>query len=462
MGAARPRRHAARVAVNGTHPKGVDVAIVGGGAIGASAAVELARRGASVAVLERGAELAWGCSAGNAGIVGASHVLPLADPAAVRDGLRWMTRPDSPFYVRPRPGVLPWLARFTAAAAPARVRHSRTVLRALATSSAALHAELDAGGLDAGYRRRGMLNVFGGERAFAAARAAAADDAGDGLRAEVLTGHALTALAPQLIAPFAGAILYPDEAHVDPLRFVRATGARAIELGVEVRTGVEVLGLRRRGDRIDSLWTNHGDLAVGEVVIAAGVWSAGLAAQVGVHLPIEGGKGYHLDVEPRPSDPELPIWLHESRVVVTPLDGRVRLAGTLELTGTDRGVDPRRVDAIAGAVRRAMPAFASRRTVDVWRGLRPCTPDGLPVIGRPPGVENAILATGHGMWGLQLAPLTAQLVASIASGEPAAHDLRPLRPDRFELGYGPSPSARRAAAAIFSSPGSAASSRFLA
>jgi D-amino-acid dehydrogenase len=100
----------------------VDVAIVGGGAVGVCAAWELAREGASVALLERGPELAWGCSSGNAGIVGPSHVVPLATPAAVRDGLRWMTRPDSPFYVRPSPGVLPWLGRFAAASAPGRVR----------------------------------------------------------------------------------------------------------------------------------------------------------------------------------------------------------------------------------------------------------------------------------------------------------------------------------------------------
>jgi D-amino-acid dehydrogenase len=172
---------------------------------------------------------------------------------------------------------------------------------------------------------------------------------------------------------------------------------------------------------------------VNEVVLAAGVWSGGLTRDLGLRLPLEGGKGYHVDVESRPGDPELPVWLHESRVVITPLDGRLRLAGTLELTGTDRGVDARRVDAIIAAARRAMPHFGSRRTLDVWRGLRPCTPDGLPVIGRAPDLDNAILATGHGMWGLQLAPITARLVAAVVGGEQAAHDLRPLRPERFQV-----------------------------
>ena len=197
------------------------------------------------------------------------------------------------------------------------------------------------------------------------------------------------------------------------------------------RTGVEVLELRRHGSRIDSLWTTAGDIAVDEVVVAAGVWSPGFASTLGVELPIEAGKGYHVDVPAAVGDPELPIWLHEDRVVITPLGDRVRFAGTLELSGLDQDVSKRRVDAIGAAVARHLPELAARPAVDVWRGLRPCTPDGLPVIGRPAAVENVTLATGHGMWGLQLAPVTAQLVAQLIAGEVPAHDPAPLRPDRF-------------------------------
>ena len=404
-----------------------DVTVVGGGVIGACIALELAERGASVTVLERGPELAWGCSAGNAGIVGASHVVPLANPSALRDGIRWMTRSDSPFYVRPRPRVLPWLLRFAAAATPRRTRRNAAVLRELATRSAALHARLAAGGLDTGYAQRGLLNVFNSERAF---DGALDEFALHGGRPRVVTDSLPPELADGL-APMAGAILDPDEAHCDPRRFVQAVERMATEQGVVIRTGVEVLELRRRGPRIDSLWTTAGELRAGQVVLAAGVWSGDLTKSLGLRLPLEGGKGYHIDVEARPGDPQMPIWLHESRVVITPLDGRLRLAGTLELTGTDDRVDARRVDAIVAAVRRAMPEFDERRTLDVWRGLRPCTPDGLPVIGRIPKLDNAILATGHGMWGLQLAPLTGQLVSAVAVGDEPEQVLHALRPDRF-------------------------------
>jgi len=416
----------------------VDVAIVGGGAVGVCAAWELAREGASVALLERGPELAWGCSSGNAGIVGPSHVVPLATPAAVRDGLRWMTRPDSPFYVRPSPGVLPWLGRFAAASAPGRVRRSREVLRGLAIRSAGIHAGLASAGLDTGYRRAGLLNVFARESAFAGARRDALADERHGIPHEVLSAQDLRAAAPRLTGDFAGAIRLPAEAHCDPHRFVTAIGHEARKLGVAIHTGVEVLELRQGAGRIESLWTTEGEIAVGELVIATGVWTPRFSAQLGVELPIEAGKGYHVDVPSGDDDPELPIWLHEDRVVITPLDGRVRFAGTMELSGVNHDVSRRRVEAIGAAVGRVLPRLASRPSAHIWRGLRPCTPDGLPVIGRPPAIENATLATGHGMWGLQLAPVTAELVGRVIAGDDDAQEMEPLRADRFHLRDRPS------------------------
>jgi D-amino-acid dehydrogenase len=406
--------------------KTFDVAIVGGGVIGAMTALELAEQGASVVVLERGAELAWGCSAGNAGIVGASHVTPLATPAAVRDGIRWMLRPDSPFFVRPRLGVIPWLTRFVASATPAQVQRSAATLQAMATRSAQRHAELDRAGLDAGYHQGGLLDVFRSQPAFDTARA-------DAAAGEALTATEVATLAPQLGGgDVVGGVFHREEAHCDPLRFVLAVGAWAAALGVSVRTRTEVLGVRRHGERISALQTTQGELLVDEVVLAAGVWSGQLARELDLALPLEGGKGYHVDVEAQLGDPSFPIWLHEHRVVITPNGPRTRLAGTLELTGTDQSIDPRRVDAIVDAATHALPALASRPRLHVWRGLRPCTPDGLPVIGRAPGADNVTIATGHGMWGLQLAPITAELVASIIREQPSAVDLSPLRADRFD------------------------------
>jgi D-amino-acid dehydrogenase len=355
-----------------------------------------------------------------------------------------MTRPDSPFYARPHPRLLSWMARFAAATTPGRFRRASALLRDLAVRSAAMHAALDDAGLDAGYTRRGMLNLFESERALTAARAEATDDP----HAQAVATDELASLAPLLTGSYAGGILQRDEAHCDPLRFVRSIAAAAAELGVEFRTGVEVLEIRRRGDRVEDVWTTAGTIRTAEVVVAAGVWTRVLARQLGARLPLEAGKGYHVDVASHDGDLELPVWLHEHRVVITPLDGRIRLAGTLELTADDLGVSSRRVEAIVAATRGALPAIAARPALEVWRGLRPCTPDGLPIIGRPGAISNAILATGHGMWGLQLAPLTGRLVAQLATGETPEHDITPLQPDRFSLRSRPNKHPQTASRAV--------------
>jgi D-amino-acid dehydrogenase len=408
-----------------------DVAVIGGGVVGVSVAAELAARGASVTLLERGPDVAAGCSWGNAGVVGPSHVVPLAGPEPILDGLRWLPRRDSPFALRPRPAVAPWLARFLAASTPARVAESARVLRRMALRSADLHAELADRGLEAGYRRAGLLNVYDSRRAFAAAAAEAAHDRAGGIRAEVLEADALQARFGHVTGTRAGAVLHPDDAHCDPGAFVHAVAAEAVGAGVELRTGVEALGLRRLPHGALSVWTTAGEVRAGQVVLAAGAWSPRLARDAGLRLLVQGGKGYHLEFAPQDGDPEVPTWFHASRVVATPMPGRLRVAGMLELAGVDMSVDRRRVDAIARAAETGLRGFGRRTPYAVWRGLRPCSPDGLPIIGRAPGSERLVLATGHGMWGLQLAPLTGRLVADVVLHQAPSMDLRPLAPERF-------------------------------
>ncbi len=402
-----------------------DVVIVGGGAIGASAALELAGRGARVTLLERGEALAAGCSAGNAGLISPSHSLPLATPAALRDGVRWMLKPDSPFYLRPRPGVLPWLARFTAACRTERAERAMRVIRALSLASLDLHALL--AGLGTTFERRGTLSVYETEGGFAAGRREAE---ASGLRAQVLSIEEARELEPALAASLAGGVFHPDEAHLDPLRYVQAIGEAAAAAGAEIRTRVDVHALCRRNGAV-SVETSEGELRPETLVLAAGVWTAKLARGLGVFVPLEGGKGYHIDLATAPGDPRVPVFMQEARTIATPLDGRLRLSGTLELAGLDLSVSRVRVEAIGRAAARVLQGQNSRRVVETWAGLRPCTPDGLPVIGRPAQLPSLVLATGHAMKGLALAPVTAHLVAELVAGEPSSHDLAPLSPDRF-------------------------------
>jgi D-amino-acid dehydrogenase len=408
-----------------------DVAIVGGGAIGACVARELALRGANVALLERGPRLGCGCTEGSAGLICPSHSAPLATPTALRQGLRWLFVPDSPFRLRLRPGVVPWLARFAASCTPVKAHAGTNVLRSLTLASLELHDELARAGLDAAYERRGTLDVFETEPGLAGGIAKANLHRQAGMRAEILDASAARALEPALAGPVAGAVHWVDEAHCDPGSFTAAVGAAAAEAGAAIHTDCEVLDIAADGRRVRSLATTRGEIVPGEVVIAAGAWTLSLARRLNVRVPVEGGKGYHVELARADSDPHVPVFFQEAWVIATPLPGRLRLAGMLELAGVDLSVDRRRLDALFDAARTRIAGVTASRISHVWRGLRPCTPDGLPIVGRPKRVDNLVLATGHTMLGLALAPVTGQLVAELLAGERTSHDLGPLSPDRF-------------------------------
>jgi D-amino-acid dehydrogenase len=380
-----------------------DVIVVGGGAVGACCALELARRGAQVTLLERGPQLASGCSAGNAGLICPSHSNPISSPVSLRNGLRWMWRRDSPFYLRPRPAALPWLVRF-ARAAP-RWEAGAAAIRALSVPGLELHAQLGEE-LGTSFERLGTLNVYATPEGL---EGGAREGERSGLHFSVLDAAQTRELEPSLAGPVVGAVHYPDEGRVDPERFVEAVGRAAGDAGVEIRTGTEVRSLD--------------ELRADTVVVAAGAWS-----RTFVDLPLEGGKGYHIDFEPSGDDPKIPAWVQETWTIATPLPGRLRLSGTLELAGLDLSISRPRVEAIRRGGERWFHGLAGRPVLETWAGLRPCLPDGLPAIGRLGGV---VVATGHAMKGVSLAPITGRLVAQLVAGEQPDQDLAPFDPARF-------------------------------
>jgi D-amino-acid dehydrogenase len=380
-----------------------DVVVVGGGAVGVCCALELARRGAQVRLLERGSGLAAGCSAGNAGLICPSHSNPISNPVSLRNGLRWMWRRDSPFYLRPRPAALPWLARFARAAS--RWEAGAAAIRALSVPGLELHAQLGEE-LGTSFERLGTLNVYATPGGLGGG---AREGERSGLHFSVLDAAQTRELEPSLAGPVVGAVHYPDEGRVDPKRFVEAVGRAAGDAGVEIRTGTDVHSLD--------------ELRADTVVVAAGAWSRTL-----VDLPLEGGKGYHIDFERTDGDPRIPAWVQETWTIATPLPDCLRLSGTLELAGLDLSISQPRVDAIRRGGERWFRGLTGRSVLETWAGLRPCLPDGLPAIG---WLDRVVVATGHAMKGVSLAPITGRLVAQLVAGEQPDQDLAPFDPGRF-------------------------------
>ncbi|WP_161958571.1 NAD(P)/FAD-dependent oxidoreductase [Ornithinimicrobium cavernae] len=393
-----------------------DVIVVGAGAVGAATAAELSRRGRSVLVLDRGPDWAAGASWGNAGLLCPSHAGPWASTADVAQGIRWMTRPDSPLGVRPQPVLVPFLGRLLAMSA-SRVAESRSLSRELCLQSLGMHEEL-AAEADTGFRRDGLLDTYWTEAGLARGHAGAAEHLTNGVTCQVLDRDAVREAEPHLAEDVVGGVLFPDEAHCEPAAYVRAEADRAVGAGTRFVGRAEVLDADS-SSRDVRLRTTQGTFAADEVVVAAGSWSRPLARRLGTRLDLQPGKGYTVDLTAGERAPlQRPLMLQEARVAVTPLQGRLRLAGTMEFAGFDDSINRRRVDAVLRSGGDALPAWSAATVQRIWSGFRPCTPDGLPLIGRLPGEPRITLATGHAMLGLTLAPVTGVLVADLLDERP--------------------------------------------
>jgi len=416
------------------------IVIIGGGAIGVSTAYYLQRAGYDVTVLEKG-ELASGCSYGNAGLIVPSHFGPLAAPGVIAQGMKWMFNPDSPFYIKPRVdrAFTAWLWKFRAACNPEQEAKAVPLLRALGAASMAEYRQLSAlESLDFELDQRGLLMLHRDETGKAQCEKEADEAAEMGVEARVISADDVGELVGNTETSVTGGLYYPGDGHLDPARFVRALGDYLINNGVTIRTGCQVTGFETDADkagvrRITAIKTSRGPVEADQVVLAGGVWSPGIARDLKLKLPIQAAKGYSFLIDAGEVELRSPLMLTEAKVAVTPLGDYIRFAGTLELAGLDLSINSRRVKAIRNAIPRYLPAIhlPAVEEMEIWAGLRPCTPDGLPLLGRCQAVENLVLAAGHAMLGISLAPISGKLAAQVVAGEPPSIPLDLMRVERF-------------------------------
>jgi D-amino-acid dehydrogenase len=345
-----------------------------------------------------------------------------------------MLRPESPFYIKPRASLelARWLWRFRAACTPARMRQAMPLLRRLGVESLELYKELaQKGGFDFGFRQSGSMTVFSSAEGLAHGRDEARLLAEAGVAIEVLDGPTARAAEPALRPGVVGALLCREDALLVPDRFVKGLAQRVESLGTRVVTGAEAIGFRTAGDRVAAVETTRGTFPADTVVLAAGAWSPGIGRALGLRIPIEPAKGYSLTYRRPARGPAIPLLPAEGRFSVTPMGEFLRFGGTLELAGMDLSIKRRRVEALRRSALRCIEGAEDLELLEIWRGLRPCTPDGLPLVGRTPRFGNLVLAAGHAMVGMSLGPVTGQLVARLAAGAAPAPDVRLLDPGRF-------------------------------
>ena len=407
-----------------------DAVVIGGGVVGAATAYYLARQGTQVTLLEQ-EELGSGCSHGNAGQVTPGH-LPLPQPGTMWRNLRWLFKTTSPLYVAPRLdlGLMRWLWRFHQACNESHLRMATKILCALGEASATLFDQL-VKDIDLRYENRGRLEICRTEKTLLAACEEADLLQECGFESQRLRGDQVQQFEPAIQTDVAGAIYYPNSGFCNPQALVGQLGAAAEALGAKIKQNTPVTDLRIEHGRLVAAITAQEEIAADAAVLACGSWAPSLAKRLGMRLPVQPGKGYHLDIERPEAAPAMPVVLVEERIFVTPIDDFLRLAGTMEFSGFNLKQRPARIKMLAAGASRYLPGVQQAQERSRWCHLRPMTPDGLPIIGRVPQIDNVWIATGHGMLGVTQGPITGKLVAEWISEGKTSLDLSPLRPERF-------------------------------
>ncbi len=410
-----------------------DILIIGGGIIGVSAAYFLSRQGIKVMLIEKG-DICAGSSYGNAGLICPCLSIPIPAPGVLTQGLKWLLNPESPFYIKPRlnADLLRWLWLFQAHSNKQALHRAIPLLRDMQRSSLQLFRDLiKREKLSCHFEQVGGLTLFKTERGLAHGRDEVEEMQDFGLDMELLDGDALRELEPLIRPDIIGGIHCKEDAHLDPALFVSDLAKVAQANGAKLLTQTEVLGFETVGSRVITVNTTRGVFHPGQVVLAAGAWSTPIAQQLGIKFLMQPAKGYSITIKKPAKMPKRYFYLGEAKVAVTPIGSDLRFAGTLELTGLDLAINQRRVDAILQAGKNYLNGIDFDDTPEIWSGLRPCPPDGLPYIGRSRAINNLIVATGHAMLGVAMGPITGKLVTQIVREEEPELALTAFDVDRF-------------------------------
>ena len=406
------------------------VVVIGGGVIGLSCGYSLRKRGLEVAILDAAAPGA-GASEGNAGWVTPSLAGPVPSPGVVGDSFRWLLKSDSPLYVKPTldPRRIRWLIRLLRNCNEPTYRAGLEATARLGERTFELFDALADDDVDFEEHRAGMVFAF----LDIANRAHVLDDLEQmrpyGYSPVALSGSDLRFVEPGLSRSIQGGILLAQERQVRPETLVTGLTKWLLREGCDVRVASPVHGVVRSGGRVTGVEIPDGVLEGDEFVIAAGAHSGRVARMFGAKVPMEAGKGYSLHFEPPPVEISHALYLYEARVGATPFDGALRLAGTMEFSGLNARMAPKRVNALKAAGSRYLEEWPEGTEGRAWTGMRPMTPDGLPVIGRLE--DNVTIASGHAMLGVTLGPVTGDHVGELIATGNAPDVLRPFAPGRF-------------------------------
>lgn len=415
------------------------ILVLGAGVVGVSTAYFLARAGHSVSVIDRRPDAGQETSFANGGQLSACQTIPWANPHTLGLLLKWAGRKDAPLVFNPWTAEAPlwgWGLSFLRNCTPGRSRANgeRNLRLALYTRQmmAAIMADT---GITFDYNPRGILQVFRNKREFESAKRSADWYSQRGCRVEPKTADECLALEPALQrvhGEIRGGIYSPDDASGDAQIFATALADICAAMGVRFQYDTSIVRLSQMNDKISGVMTNRGMFTANAYVVALGSYSTTMLAPLGIKLPIYPTKGYSvtLPVQPGAKVPTMSITDEAHKLVYSRLGNRLRIAGTAEFIGYDASVTPFRAEAVLQAALDMFPDCGDARAAKLWAGLRPLTPDGVPIISRTP-FKSLFLNTGHGTLGWTLAAGSGRLAADLVSGAPPEVDLADYAVTRF-------------------------------
>ncbi|RAJ08479.1 D-amino-acid dehydrogenase [Chitinophaga skermanii] len=409
--------------------------IIGGGIIGMSTAFYMLAEGYEVTIIDS-TNIDNNCSFGNMGMIVPSHFVPLAAPGIVSQGLKWMLNSRSPFYVKPSLNgqLIKWGLQFIKHANAQNVQQAALPLRDINLLSKVLYTEMvEVLKEDVGLRKDGIIMYYQTPAVEHEEARLASQAANMGLDVDILTKQQVQALEPNAQANVLGGVHYKCDAHLTPNKLMARLKGYLQQRGVHFLTESEVTGIQTKQHSIQSVRTKKGEHTADIYVLAAGSWSPQLAKMAGVKVPLMPGKGYSVTLQQPTATLNIPAILCEARVALTPMQAQLRYGGTMELTTINQQVNMRRVEGIVNSIQRYFPGLGITmpKQEEVWFGYRPCSPDGLPLIGYAKGCNNLVVAAGHAMMGLSLGPATGKLITELITGKQTSIATTAFDPNRF-------------------------------
>ncbi|MBG9447579.1 NAD(P)/FAD-dependent oxidoreductase [Cytobacillus firmus] len=407
--------------------------IIGGGIIGLACAFYLRKKGMDVVLIDKGDPGAE-CSSGNMGWVCPSLSDPVPAPGLIKSSVKWMIKRDSPLYIKPAivPSLSPWLMQFWKFCSEEPYQRGYTAGLELSRKTLSLFDELEHEScLEFEMHRKGLLFVFLDQRYIDEKLDNYSIVESYGLPAPVAKSKKeVMEMEPALSDAVAGGIYLPAERHVRPETLTKALKKWLISNGAEVLSHTEAMGFIQEGDKISGVKTRKKTIEGDHFLVTAGAWAGLILRQVGLHIPMTAGKGYSITISNPSIQFQHPLYLGDSRVTISPFHDSVRIGGTMELSGLNTNLDQRRIDSLKSSAAQYLRASV-RGDEQAWCGMRPMTPDGLPIIGKAPSLNNLYIASGHAMSGISMALSTGSVMSVLITKGMSDIDLTPFRPDRF-------------------------------